>query len=96
MKHIADYQSEENLVEMRWVNNDKKINRPQDKIDMTDNYYEIDQKVQQPKAIRFEDEDFLEVSHSGMASKSYVNPFERGGLSLNAQMILEHDNDKKE
>jgi hypothetical protein len=99
LKHIVDYQSEENLVQMRWTNPGVKGKRSANsKIDITDSYYEIESstislsKEVQPKPVRFEQKnDFMEISNSLATNKndSYTNPFEQPSLSLNAQMILE-------
>jgi len=44
--------------------------------------------MQQPKSIKFQDDDFLEVSNSipKGGNASYINPFEEepSGLSMNA------------
>jgi len=74
LKHIVDFESEQNLVDLRW-NSLKQVKQP--KVDLGDAYYEVGQ----PKPIKFNQEDsFTETSN-----KQYVNPFEQQpGLSLNA------------
>lgn len=74
IKHITDFQSEQDLVKMRWTNEELQKMRKEPKIDIT---YDI-----QPKAITVENEQILEISRD-----KYVNPFD---LSLNAQQILEN------
>ena len=61
---------------MRWAG-DRNVSKKQ-----IDVFYEIE-----PKAIKFEDDHFQEVSMSA----NYVNPFETNGLSLNAQAIIEQN-----
>jgi len=77
LMHIAEYQNEEHVVSQKWTQ-DKQVERPQ--IDLGFDA--------QPKTVKFEGDEFGEVSQSG-----YQNPFEsNAGLSMNAQMIIENDN----
>ena len=65
LKHIADYQSEQDLVQMRWTSKAAATSGPKlGKIDISEDpeenslYYHIEQR--QPKSIKFEDENFTE------------------------------------
>ena len=87
------------MVEQRWTK--EKATQGKAQIDVTENYYEIgtvQDKMQQPKSISFQGDDYLEVSNSMPKAGSYVNPFEEepSGLSMNAQMIIDKDNFAKE
>ena len=93
LKHISDYQSEQDLVQMRWTSKAATSGPKLSKIDITEDqednslYYQIEQR--QPKGIKFEEDKFEEQS-----MPKYQNPFEVGSgaqqhLSLNTQNILE-------
>lgn len=79
LKHVIDFQSEEHLVQQRWVKEKANAKKTGNKIDIAgENYYEIEDVLNQrnPKSLHFKDDEFGEGSQSFGKGSKYVNPFE--------------------